>query len=135
MGAMVRHFVNVSGHPAPSRDSRGGRTPPKVFGVVSLLRSSLLLLAGAAGDAGNEVRRSSGEELELRPLQGAQLCCEAGPGDPLAQQSNGGLMLGSGVLRRCNGQAGIAEEAMDGFAHQLADFEIVEKTEIAVGRR
>ena len=96
------------------------------------LRSSLLLRQRPARGAGDEVLWSCGEKLGFRPLQWAQLRCETGIGDPLAQQGNGGLVLGSSELRRFHLQAGIAEEAMNGFAHQLADFEIVEKTQIAV---
>src|ERR1700674_3588602 len=103
------------------------------MGVVSL-RSSLLLTLRPAGDTGDEVQRSCGEKLEVRSFQRAQRRCKAGNGEPLAQQSNRGLVLVIGIPRRCNLQTRIAEETMDGFAHQLADFEVVDKTEIAVGR-
>ena len=106
-----------------------------LIGVVSFLRSALVLPLRPAGDAGDEVLRSRGEKLEFRPLERAERRREAGIGEPLAQQSDRGLVLGTGVARRCSLQAGIAEEAMNDRAHRLADFEIVEKTGIALGRR
>lgn len=56
-----------------------------------------------------------GEKLEFRPLQRALRRCEAGIGEPLAEQSDGGLVFGTGVPRRCSLQVGISEEAMDDF--------------------
>src|SRR5262249_51952572 len=45
-------------------------------------------------------------------------------GEPPAQASNGGLVLGTGVARRGDLKARIAEEAMDDFAERLAGLEI-----------
>src|SRR5262249_26387874 len=88
-------------------------------------RSNLLL--PAAGPGGDEVLRSRGEKVELRQLQRAQRRCEGGNafnGEPPAQASNGGLVLGTGVARRGDLKARIAEEAMDDFAERLAGLEI-----------
>jgi hypothetical protein len=89
------------GHPEPARDSRGALTV-----VASRLRKPSFVLRPAGG-AGNEVLRSCDENVEFGPLQRAQRRCEAGIGEPLAQQSNGGLVLGIGVPRRRSLQAGI----------------------------
>src|SRR5436305_11032904 len=86
--------------------------------IAFFMASSLFL--PAAGDAGDEILRSFGEQVEFHPLQRLQRRCEVRIGDPLAQQRNGALVLGTGETRGSNLQAGIAEEAMDDFAHRLA---------------
>ena len=106
-----------------------------LIGVVSVLRSGFLLSCARRAHAGDEVLRTCGEILSSARSRGTQRRCEAGIGEPFAQQRNDGFVLGAGMPRRCSLQAGIAEEAMNGFAHQLTDFEIVEKTQIAVSRR
>ena len=94
--------------------------------LASLLRSSLAV-GPAAGDAGDEILRICGENLELGQLQRAQRRCEglnAGNGEPPAQAIDGGLVLGSGVARCGDLEARIAENAMDGFAGRFAGPEI-----------
>ena len=96
-----------------------------LIGRVSLLHRSVLLRP--AGDAGDEVLRICGENLELRPLQWAQRRREgfnAPNGEPPLQTRNGGVVLATGIARGRDLKAGIAEVAMDGFAERLAGVEI-----------
>src|SRR5262249_37667848 len=88
-------------------------------------RSELDGARPAAGRAGDEVLRSLGEKLELRPLQRAQPPREGRIGEPLAQQRNRVLVLGTGKARCRSFQARIAEEPMNDLAARLAHLEKV----------
>src|SRR5215470_8539628 len=98
---------------------------------ASTLRSSLLLRPPRG--AGDEVLRSFGEQLELGPRYAAHLRCEVRIGESLAQRRDGELMVRTVEVRRCNLQAGIAEEAMDDFAHRLAQLEEIHERSVALG--
>src|SRR5262245_10423571 len=93
---------------------------------------SRLASGPAAGRARDEVLRSLGEQLDLRPLQRAQPRREGRIGEPLAQQRNRALVLGTGETRCRNFQAGIAEEPMNDLAARLAHLEKVEQGAVAV---
>src|SRR5215468_10965447 len=92
-------------HPGSPGDSRWARWTPQNSDGVVRPRDSRLAFRPAAGDAGDEVQRGCGEKLEFRPLQRAQLRREDGIGEPLAQESYCGVVLGTGVARECDLQA------------------------------
>ena len=87
-----------------------------------------------AGDAADKILWRGDEDFGFRSLQWAELRCEGGVGEPLAQRGDGALVIGTRGTGSRNLQARIAEKAMNGFAHQLADIEIFHNAEVARGR-